>query len=151
MLIIFIELYISLYIFVHLFSIHIKVFTLAILVGYSALCQCACRLPGGSCGGPELAVSGPGTWGPLRLWGHCCGSSLESHVRVVAGSPCIPIHPLCRGLSLVCPLDHWWGPAHRPCSPVTPVTAGLMQLQRKLGKGLPVEGPWEAADTPQRS
>lgn len=36
-------------------------FTLAILVGYSALCQCACSPPAGSCVGPEAGASGHGT------------------------------------------------------------------------------------------
>lgn len=58
------------YIYIHVYtrtsffssSIHIKFFfTLAILVEYSALCQCACSPPAGSCVGPEAGASGHGT------------------------------------------------------------------------------------------
>lgn len=139
------------YIFIHLFSIHIKVFTLATLVGYSALCHCACRLPGESCAGLEQSASGPGTWGLQCLWGRCCGSSPESHAHVVAGSLCIPNPPLCRCLSLVCLLDHCWSPAHQPCSRATHVMADLTQCLWKLRQGLQAEGPWEAVGTPRRS
>lgn len=57
-----IYIYISMYIYIHTFFFYsYEVFTLAILVGYSALFQCACNFPGGSCVGPEAAASGPGT------------------------------------------------------------------------------------------
>lgn len=139
------------YIFIHLFFYSYQVFTLAILVGYSALCQCACSLPVGSCVGPEAGASGPETWGPRCLWGHCCGSSLESHVHAVAGSPCIPSRPPCRGFSLACLQDHCWSPAPRPCSRATRATAGPTQCPWKLGQGPQGEGPWVAVGTPRRS
>lgn len=137
------------YIFIHLFfSIH-KVFTLAILVEYSALCQCACSL-GGSCDGLEAGASVHETWGPRCLWGRCCGSSLENHVPVTVGSPCIPTPLPCRGLSLACLQDHWslTLPLY---SHVTRGAAGQMQCQWKLGQGPQQEGPWGAVGTPRHS
>lgn len=139
------------YIFIHLFFYSYQVFTLAILVGYSALCQCACSLPVGSCVGPGAGASGPGTWGPRCLWGRCCGSSLESHDHVAAGSPCIPIPPPCRGLSLACLRDCCWSPPPRPCSRAAHVTAGLTRYRRRPGRGPREEGPLVAVGTLRRS
>lgn len=51
-------------IYSNIFSIHNQVsfcFTLAIQAGCSALCQCVCSPPVGSCGGREGGVSGLGT------------------------------------------------------------------------------------------
>ena len=120
-------------------------------MGYSALCQCACSLPVGSCVGLEAGASGPETWGPRCLWGHCCGSSLESHVHVGAGSPCIPIPPPCHGLSPACLQDCCWSPAPRPCSHAARVMAGQTRSPKKLEQGLQGGGPWVAVGKPRRS
>lgn len=56
----YIIIYIQVYIHIFFFYSY-QVFTWAILAGYSALFQCACNLPEGSCVGPEAAASGPGT------------------------------------------------------------------------------------------
>lgn len=141
--------YIHVYIFIHLFFYSSSVFTLAILVEYSALCQCAGNLLGGSCVEPEVGASGPETWGPHCLWGHCCDSSLESHVHAVAGSPCIPIPLPCHGFCLAC--LRRWSPAPPPCSHEVRVEAGLKQCQMKLGWGRQGEGPWVVVGIPLRS
>lgn len=60
MLFIFIYLYIHVYIHTSFFYSD-QVFTLAILGGYSALCQCAYSSPVGSCDEPEGHASGPET------------------------------------------------------------------------------------------
>lgn len=122
-----IHFYIIIYIHVYIhtsFFYWYQVFILAILVGCSALFQCACILPAGSCVGLVEDAYGPGTWGPQCPWDHCCGGSLESHVHVVAGSPCIPIPPPCRGFSRACLQDCCWSPAPRPCSHAIHVVAG---------------------------
>lgn len=146
----YIIIYIQVYIHIFFFYSY-QVFTWAILAGYSALFQCACNLPEGSCVGPEAAASGPGTWGPRCLWGHCCGSRLESHVHVVAWSPCIPVPPPCHGLALACLQGHCWSLAPQPCSRATRAMADLTQCQRKQGQVPQVGGPWGAAGTPQRN
>lgn len=138
-------------IFVHLFLLGVF-FTLAILVGYSALCRRACGRPGGSCVGPAAGASDPETSARRCFWGRCCGNSLESHVRGLAGSLSIPSPLLCRGPFPPCLQGCCcWSTAPPTYSHAAHATAGLTWSLRMPRRGLQEGGPWVAVGTPQHS
>lgn len=153
--------YIYLYIYSYIFfsscfhgQVFFPFFTLAIQVGCSALCQCACSPPVGSCVGWGVGVAAPETWAPPCLWGRCCGSShLESHDHVAAGSPCTPTLLPCHDLSLACLQDCCccWSPAPQLCSRAAHVAAGPMLCWRTMEQGPQGEGLWVAVGTLRHS